>query len=190
MGVLDLARRATATKRAPQRWQDSPIAEARSRVDVVVVFEQRLFETVMLGRQGGRAAEGAGLGACRAPFLAPRWGVRCRLWPLLLRAIGATCSARSVYFTLLSPGPAPPRQDVQHRDAVAMRPLHVICMDTRDSPKDAVAQGKHVLELCRKVRAPAAAHSEVRKRARRRGAPNHEPLPWRSTHPQEQSPSP
>jgi len=50
VGVLGLARRGAKTKRAPQRWQDQP-TEALASLDVVIVFEQRLFETVLLDLQ-------------------------------------------------------------------------------------------------------------------------------------------
>jgi RNA polymerase II subunit A C-terminal domain phosphatase SSU72 len=88
VGVLDLARRAAGTKKAPQRWQDAATIELE-RLNVVIVFEQRLFEATML--------------------------------------------------------------DLQQRDPVEFLPVHLICMDTRDSPKDAVEQGKKVLSLCRSI---------------------------------------
>ena len=41
--------------------------------------------------------------------------------------------------------------DPQQRNPEGFLPLHVICMDTRDSPKDAVEQGKNVRRLCKQV---------------------------------------
>lgn len=47
--VLDLAIRASKTKTSPQRWQDTS-TEILSKLDVVIVFEARLYETVLLGK--------------------------------------------------------------------------------------------------------------------------------------------
>ena len=49
VGVLELALRATNTKPAPQRWQDAPTSDL-NRLNVVIVFETRLFEATILGR--------------------------------------------------------------------------------------------------------------------------------------------
>lgn len=52
-GVLDLARRAALTKLAPQRWQDAA-PESISHLNVVIVFENRLFDVVVAGEcEGG-----------------------------------------------------------------------------------------------------------------------------------------
>jgi len=88
VGVLDLARRAAATKTAPQRWQ-STASDSICRLDVVIVFETRLFEAVVM--------------------------------------------------------------DMLARDPVRYEPIHLICMDTRDSPKDAVDKGKEVARLCKEI---------------------------------------
>jgi len=45
---------------------------------------------------------------------------------------------------------------LQARDPVGMTPVHLLCLDTRDSPKDAVDQGANVLALARLVNAPHA----------------------------------
>lgn len=50
VGVLDLARRAAGTKLAPQRWQDA-LTETLCALDIVIVFETKLFETVVLDVQ-------------------------------------------------------------------------------------------------------------------------------------------
>mmetsp|Transcript_5503 Transcript_5503/g.9361 ORF Transcript_5503/g.9361 Transcript_5503/m.9361 type:complete len:210 (-) Transcript_5503:149-778(-) len=55
VGVLQLAKRAAGTKLAPQRWQDKD-TEAVGALDIVIVFETKLFETVVLDVQS-RAPE-------------------------------------------------------------------------------------------------------------------------------------
>lgn len=45
-GVLQLCRRGAAVKRAPQRWQDES-AEAIAIHDVVICFEERIFDAVI-----------------------------------------------------------------------------------------------------------------------------------------------
>jgi RNA polymerase II subunit A C-terminal domain phosphatase SSU72 len=45
-GVLELCRRGAAVKRAPQRWQDMP-SEAVAEHDVVIAFEERIFDAVI-----------------------------------------------------------------------------------------------------------------------------------------------
>jgi RNA polymerase II subunit A C-terminal domain phosphatase SSU72 len=45
-GVLQLCRRGAAVKRAPSRWQDTP-TESVARHDVVVAFEERIFDAVV-----------------------------------------------------------------------------------------------------------------------------------------------
>jgi len=88
LGVLDLARRASATKLAPERWQDLPTAEL-SRLNVVICFESRLFEIVVA--------------------------------------------------------------DVLSRPPERFSPVHIICMDTRDTTRDAVQQGKNLVALCQSI---------------------------------------
>ena len=45
-GVLYLSRRGAAVKKAPQRWQDTP-SEDIAKHDVVIAFEERIFDTVI-----------------------------------------------------------------------------------------------------------------------------------------------
>lgn len=45
-GVLQLCRRGAAVKVAPQRWQDVPIPDVQKH-DVVVAFEERIFDAVV-----------------------------------------------------------------------------------------------------------------------------------------------
>ena len=45
-GVLDLCRRGAAVKKAPQRWQDTP-NEVVSSHDIVIAFEERIFDAVI-----------------------------------------------------------------------------------------------------------------------------------------------
>jgi len=45
-GVLQLCKRGAAVKRAPQRWQDMPTEVVR-RHDVVIAFEERIFDAVV-----------------------------------------------------------------------------------------------------------------------------------------------
>ena len=45
-GVLQLCRRGAAVKRAPQRWQDEP-SELIAKHDVVIAFEERIFDAVV-----------------------------------------------------------------------------------------------------------------------------------------------
>lgn len=45
-GVLQLCRRGAAVKTAPQRWQDTP-SELISKHDVVIAFEERIFDAVV-----------------------------------------------------------------------------------------------------------------------------------------------
>lgn len=49
-GVLELARRGAATKEAPERWQDTDTSII-SKLDVVIVFETRLFDEVVSNLQ-------------------------------------------------------------------------------------------------------------------------------------------
>ena len=50
-GVLELARRGAATKEAPERWQDATTAKL-CKLDVVIVFETRLYDIVVSDLQG------------------------------------------------------------------------------------------------------------------------------------------
>jgi len=85
-GVLQLSRRGAAVKVAPQRWQDTP-SEDVQRHDVVIAFEERIFDAVI--------------------------------------------------------------EDLQTRDPTEdFRPIHVICLDTKDNPMEAKKQGRIALELC------------------------------------------
>lgn len=45
-GVLQLCRRGAAVKKAPQRWQDEP-SELVAKHDVVIAFEERIFDAVV-----------------------------------------------------------------------------------------------------------------------------------------------
>ena len=45
-GVLELASRGAATKAAPERWQDAPTSKL-CKLDVVIVFETRLYDIVV-----------------------------------------------------------------------------------------------------------------------------------------------
>jgi len=45
-GVLQLCRRGAAVKAAPQRWQDTP-SSAVTKHDVVIAFEERIFDAVV-----------------------------------------------------------------------------------------------------------------------------------------------
>jgi len=45
-GVLQLCRRGAAVKAAPQRWQDTP-SSAITKHDVVIAFEERIFDAVV-----------------------------------------------------------------------------------------------------------------------------------------------
>jgi RNA polymerase II subunit A C-terminal domain phosphatase SSU72 len=45
-GVLQLCRRGAAVKKAPQRWQDMP-SEFVSQHDIVIAFEERIFDAVI-----------------------------------------------------------------------------------------------------------------------------------------------
>ena len=45
-GVLQLCRRGAAVKPAPQRWQDTP-SSAVTKHDVVIAFEERIFDAVV-----------------------------------------------------------------------------------------------------------------------------------------------
>jgi RNA polymerase II subunit A C-terminal domain phosphatase SSU72 len=45
-GVLQLCQRGAAVKKAPQRWQDMP-SEAISQHNVVIAFEERIFDAVI-----------------------------------------------------------------------------------------------------------------------------------------------
>jgi len=46
-GVLHLCRRGAAVKKAPQRWQDLPVEEVAANHDVVIAFEERIFDAVV-----------------------------------------------------------------------------------------------------------------------------------------------
>lgn len=45
-GVLHLCRRGAAVKKSPQRWQDTP-SDFVSGHDVVIAFEERIFDSVV-----------------------------------------------------------------------------------------------------------------------------------------------
>jgi RNA polymerase II subunit A C-terminal domain phosphatase SSU72 len=45
-GVLQLCRRGASVKKAPQRWQDTP-SDFVSHHDVVIAFEERIFDAVI-----------------------------------------------------------------------------------------------------------------------------------------------
>lgn len=45
-GVLHLCQRGAAVKKAPQRWQDTPTEDIQ-RHDVVIAFEERIFDAVI-----------------------------------------------------------------------------------------------------------------------------------------------
>lgn len=73
-------------QRAPQRWQDTP-PEAVTKHDVVIAFEERIFDAVV--------------------------------------------------------------EDLQTRDPTEdFRPIHVVCLDTKDNPHEAQLQGRVALDLC------------------------------------------
>ena len=85
-GVLQLCQRGAAVKRAPQRWQDMP-SEFIAKHDVVIAFEERIFDAVI--------------------------------------------------------------EDLQLRQPTEdFRPIHVICLDTKDNPHGAARQGIVALRLC------------------------------------------
>lgn len=85
-GVLQLCRRGAAVKKAPKRWQDTPTT-ALAEHDVVVAFEERIFDAVV--------------------------------------------------------------EDLQLREPTEdFRPIHVICLDTKDNPHEAAKQGQVALDLC------------------------------------------
>ena len=48
---MELARRGAATKVAPERWQDATTAKL-CKLDVVIVFETRLYDIVVSDLQG------------------------------------------------------------------------------------------------------------------------------------------
>lgn len=85
-GVLQLCKRGSSVKLAPQRWQDTP-SKAVQRHDVVIAFEERIYDAVI--------------------------------------------------------------DDLQTREPTEdFRAIHVICLDTKDNPHEAVRQGRVALELC------------------------------------------
>jgi RNA polymerase II subunit A C-terminal domain phosphatase SSU72 len=85
-GVLQLVQRGAAVKKAPQRWQDIS-DEAASKHDVVIAFEERIFDAII--------------------------------------------------------------EDLQLRQPTSdFRPIHVICLDTKDNPLEAAIQGQVALDLC------------------------------------------
>jgi RNA polymerase II subunit A C-terminal domain phosphatase SSU72 len=55
-GVLQLCRRGAAVKTAPQRWQDTP-SSVITKHDVVIAFEERIFDAVMEDLQIREATE-------------------------------------------------------------------------------------------------------------------------------------
>lgn len=83
-GVLALCQRGAAVKTSPSRWQDEPEVHHH---DVVIAFEERIFDAVM--------------------------------------------------------------EDLQMREPTEdFRPIHVICLDTKDNPHEAAVQGQVCLDLC------------------------------------------
>ena len=85
-GVMQLCQRGAAVKRAPQRWQDVSSEEV-SKHNVVIAFEERIFDAVM--------------------------------------------------------------EDLQLRQPTEdFKPIHVICLDTKDNPHEAARQGLVALRLC------------------------------------------
>ena len=89
------------TKPCPQRWQDLSVKELQG-LDVVLCFDDRIFEIVLEDLQLRGAAGGPG-----------------------------------------GPGNEP---------TTAWRPLHVLCLDTKDTPEHAKVGGSLALELCQAVR--------------------------------------
>lgn len=55
-GVLQLCRRGAAVKKAPQRWQDMP-SEFVGQHDVVIAFEERIFDAVIEDLQNREPTE-------------------------------------------------------------------------------------------------------------------------------------
>jgi RNA polymerase II subunit A C-terminal domain phosphatase SSU72 len=85
-GVLQLCSRGAAVKRAPERWQDISSEDA-AKHDVVIAFEERIFDAVI--------------------------------------------------------------EDLQLREPTEdFRPIHVVCLDTKDNPHEAARQGTVALRLC------------------------------------------
>ncbi|OQR92628.1 RNA polymerase II subunit A C-terminal domain phosphatase [Achlya hypogyna] len=89
-GVLAMLERDILTKKAPQRWQDNSVHDL-AQLDVVVCFEDRIFDIVL--------------------------------------------------------------EDLQLRKPHAFHPLHVICLDIKDTPQDAIIGGTLALTLCKKINA-------------------------------------
>lgn len=89
------------TKKCPQRWQDLSVKELQG-LDVVLCFDDRIFEIVLEDLQLRGAAGGPG-----------------------------------------GPGNEP---------TTAWRPLHLLCLDTKDTPEHAKVGGSLALELCQAVR--------------------------------------
>jgi RNA polymerase II subunit A C-terminal domain phosphatase SSU72 len=88
------------TKKCPQRWQDLSGRELQG-LDVVLCFDDRIFEIVLEDLQLRGAAGGPG-----------------------------------------GPGNEP---------TALWRPLHLLCLDTKDTPEHAKVGGSLALELCQAV---------------------------------------
>uniref|UniRef100_A0AAV1U0H9 RNA polymerase II subunit A C-terminal domain phosphatase SSU72 n=1 Tax=Peronospora matthiolae TaxID=2874970 RepID=A0AAV1U0H9_9STRA len=99
-GVLAMLERDMLTKPCPQRWQDLSVKELQG-LDVVLCFDDRIFEIVLEDLQLRGAAGGPG-----------------------------------------GPGNEP---------TTAWRPLHVLCLDTKDTPEHAKVGGSLALELCQAI---------------------------------------
>ncbi|EEY68482.1 RNA polymerase II subunit A C-terminal domain phosphatase, putative [Phytophthora infestans T30-4] len=96
-GVLSMLERDMLTKKCPQRWQDLSVKELQG-LDVVLCFDDRIFEIVLEDLQLRGAAQPTG-----------------------------------------------------SELTMAWRPLHLLCLDTKDTPEHAKVGGSLALELCQAI---------------------------------------
>ena len=131
-GVLGLLERDRSIKKAPERWQ-SLSDQQLVAIDVVVCLDYAMFVTVL---------EGALVSFCSSLLLSffSRGPLLMMLYLLLVSAAVAV-----VWFA-----------DVQTRvqQHLQVQRLHLLCLDTVDTPEEAVTGSERVLTLCRELNVP------------------------------------
>uniref|UniRef100_M4C153 RNA polymerase II subunit A C-terminal domain phosphatase SSU72 n=1 Tax=Hyaloperonospora arabidopsidis (strain Emoy2) TaxID=559515 RepID=M4C153_HYAAE len=130
-GVLGLLERDMSIKQAPERWQNLS-NEQLVGIDVVVCLEYAVFLRVL---------QGGALSFPSSVLLVVQKEVSTTY---------VTCSLTYWLLLMLS------SSDVQRRmqKHLQVKQLHVVCLDTVDTPEEAVAGGERVLRLCRELNVP------------------------------------
>ena len=131
-GIIPLCLRATSIKEAPERWQDAPDEQVRGH-DVVVCFEERIFDACVEDLQSRQVGEEV------RPFPPPSMEERSFLSHVVMSHNSAVKFNTSPVLPLVFDSYLP---------RVQLKPVFVVCLDTKDNPTESAKMGRRCARLC------------------------------------------